>query len=374
MHARRRVAMAVTMMTMALLAAACGPPPAPPALPLAPRTALPAATGDGVTAMVVHREGGQMSQNVWFVDRTSQQPYLWFSADDRRLFGLAIGHIDPNTGRVLMSNRLTNPLGPIVPGGYPERLCPAWGDDTNCELIPIADISFMGFSPDGTKFATVETWGFDGGHVTIFDTETMEVIVEADAAYGNWVPALAWSPDSEALAFPVAAFPGEDRWERDLVTLAAEPGAVPQLVLAHTEGEWVYDVSGWTTTDRLVYRTMPIPVPPEGEPPEEPEEPPLEPPLPPPSALRTVGVDGSDGRTLVAAPMGSSVIPLPDGSLLTSLPLPLGPGGESRGIVVHHLTDASPSVATPRSRAVPTVIEGTTYWSATEIGALLPAQ
>ena len=358
---RTRVWIAAAAVVVAL-GTACGPPPtsgppstAGPGLPVAPRLQLPASLGPDAKAVVLHRAPGGSAYTPMLVDASSDRSLNLLGSTDRKLHAQATGRVNPNTGAALME---PDDGTLVTPGPHPYRLCDSWDPTDNCRDVPTwGYVRRATFSPDGTKFATVD-WNEEqtAEELRIFDVDDLTVVAQAPNSNFGSALTIAWSPDSSAVALTVPPdADGALPYQAAVATLAATSGSTPQIVVPSTTGIATFGVAGWSSAGRLIYRTAQVPGP---------DDPP--PTSPPAVVLTSVPVDGPAAvRALAEVWVNSVDVVLPDGAVLTSGALPGGTPDAPHGVVVHHVTDAPVPVVTQLAAPQSAVVGGSTAWSTT---------
>ncbi len=245
----RKLLVAAAVAGIALVAGACAPPGPGPAtttttgdggLPVAPRLATEPIGAEDHAAIVAVR-GLDYSTRLYAATDTWHRQLDWNDLEDRAALAEAANQIDA-------SGRLVRSAGIDFENHWLEMCDSVAADD--CTKIPGTDMfNSAVFSPDGTMLYGLHQPLGAPPTLRIFDAVTYETIVEATReAISVGIGADAWSPDSGAVVAVI---------DNELYTLAAVPGAEPQLVSATDEStaplvRQAVAPIGWSSQGRIL--------------------------------------------------------------------------------------------------------------------------
>ncbi len=243
---RSPLTMCAVAVVAALTASGCvppdqgGPPTTEPgASPEAPRLHLPSALPEGSVAIVAHSTPtGHISDYV--VDADGARP--WDDADvaDRRLMAQVFGWLS-STGVELRERD---------EGGIAR--CTEF-EGTDCDDVPLlGGAAHRGFSPDGTRFAVVEDVG-DTSVLRVYDTATLEVLIQSPVTRHPGHQPPVWSPDSASLLVLVPVDGASSSFAGSIATIQVTPGAEPVMLQEGDDDSFAGAPVGWSDDGWLSY-------------------------------------------------------------------------------------------------------------------------
>ena len=312
----------VIAMVAAAVAVGCVPPgqsgpPSGDPLPEAPRMRFPSALPEGAIAIVAHRTPtGHITDYV--VDADSARPWDHADVEDRRLMARAFGWLS-STGVELQ------------PRGDGQLARCAEFEGTVCEDVPhLVYAANRGFSPDGTRFAVIDDPVGDPV-LRVYDTATLDVVVETAISDHAGPNPPVWSPDSSSLLVVVPVDGSNISFAGSLATLAVAPGAEPVVLVEGGDDDLAAVPLGWSDDGRLSYLWLRF----------------LAPDVPEYTIRSRPALGSGPERILGETYQMSFNAALRDGSVIAAPPLDEHAGGE-----VPHLFGPAAGTVTPLARPV----------------------
>ncbi len=276
---------------------------------------FPSAVPEGSVAFVSHTTASG-DRTDYVVEPDGARPWDDTDPADRRLAARALGWVS-RSGTELR----------LLGVGRLERCTEFEG--TDCDEVPhIGHLATMGFSPDGARFAVVDDPAGDPV-LRVYDTATLDVVVEtAISDHAGHNPPV-WSPDSSSLLVVVPVDGSNLSFAGSLATLAVAPGAVPVVLAEGADDDIAAVPLGWSDDGRLSYVWLRF----------------LAPDLPEYTIRSRPALGNAPERTLGATYQMSFNAALPDGSVIAAPPIDENGGGE-----VPHLFGPAAGTVTPLAR------------------------
>ena len=233
------VATVATALTVGCVPPDQGDPPTSDPLPEAPRLRFPVAAPEGAIAIVSHTTAsGHGTEHV--VDADGTRPWDETEIEDRRLLARAFGWLssdgvelrDGGNGRLERCNQF---------------------EGTACDDVPlVGSAAHRGFSPDGGRFAVIE--GLAGTSVLrVYDTETLDVVVQTQVTHHPGHQPPVWSPDSASLMVLVPVEEANTGFAGSIATLPVAPGEEPTILEQGADDSFAAAPVGWSDDGQLTY-------------------------------------------------------------------------------------------------------------------------
>ena len=328
---------AVTGLVAAAVAVGCvppdqGEPPTADPLPEAPRLRFSSALPDDAIAIVSHTNASGHGAD-YVVDADGARPWDPTELDDRRLMAQAFGSLS-NDGVELRDSD---------DGGL-ERCTEFEGGE--CDDVPhLGFAGTRGFSPDGSRFAVVDD-PVGTPVLRVYDTTTLDVVVEVPVTSRPGHQPPVWSPDSTSLLVLVPVDSADGPSVGSLATLQVAPAAEPVILETGHDDSFAGAPIGWSDDGTLSYfwvQRLGLDVT--------------------EITIRTRSADGEgDERILGETGFLSFFDALRDGSVIAAPPIDENGGGE-----VPHLFGPAAGTVTPLARPQLATIGGGQTGSTTRI-------
>lgn len=216
-----------------------GDPPSTDPLPEAPRLRFPSALPEGAIAIVAHTTPSGDGTD-YVVDADGARPWDASELDDRRLMAQAFGSLS-NDGVELRDSD---------DGGL-ERCTEFEGGE--CDDVPhLGFAGTRGFSPDGSRFAVVDD-PVGTPVLRVYDTTTLDVVVEVPVTIRPGHQPPVWSPDSTSLLVLVPVDTADEPSVGSLATLQVAPDAEPVILETGQDDSFAGATIGWSDDGALSY-------------------------------------------------------------------------------------------------------------------------